>query len=204
MDSISMASGRHSRNYGRRSLSTPLISILIMSPGLGTGNWIFMNGSGNRTRPGLWGYSCRWFCSDQTASVISRSFFSLLFFRLFPPPSHILFAAKFDCRWSKANALKNAKLNLPLRRLPQQVLSSKQHVLFLACSGEPFHEICWKCSNWPLVFLVFCFRLFVGVKNTLRLIWASKCVRISGEIPQDFQFWSALKIWEGERGLHCK
>lgn len=42
---------------------------------------------------------------DQTASVISRVgdfFFFLVYFfvfeRLFPPPSHILFGAKFDCR----------------------------------------------------------------------------------------------------------
>lgn len=135
---IHCASGQHSRNYGRRSWSTPLISILIMmAPDWGICNWIFMNGHGKRDM--VFGATAVADSGpDQTASVISRvgDFFWFIFFvfeRLFPPPSHILFGAKFDCRWSKANALKNAKLNLPLRRLPQQVLFNEQHVLVLSC-----------------------------------------------------------------------
>jgi len=71
-----------------------------------------MNGVQSRTvYIRLTGRSCS--DSDQTASVISQSVWrQYIRQRGHSLCSRTFYCCKFDCRWSKANALKNAKLNL--------------------------------------------------------------------------------------------
>lgn len=154
-------------------------------------NWIFMKGQWKQDTS----YSCHRSCvpaPDQTASVISRLYF---FCCSSTVASHILFAAKFDCRWSKANALKNAKLNLPLRRLLHSLSSGFS---LAGLSSFPFAmNIFLNIFHIGLVrrrFASLFSRFSPGCEKHIKThLGVKMCGRISAENPAGFSIWQCTE-----------
>lgn len=210
---IHCASGQHSRNYGRRSWSTPLISILIMmAPDWGICNWIFMNGHGKRDM--VFGATAVADSGpDQTASVISRvgDFFFFWFIFLFLKGYSLHRRTFYLVRNSIVADQRRTHLkmlNWICRYDASHSRSCSTNSMSWSCPAFGLFRLAspWKLgwtisSHWSAEFPGFLFRPFCWCEKHIKTHLGVKMCEDIWRFPQDFQFESApkkcVRRWEG-------